>query len=70
MNLYMSVGQPGRMNRMRTKSAIQLNTLFGGLSTAISVMYQISTSMIALPACVHARTLTIVQLMTLINTPY
>ncbi|WP_198924151.1 hypothetical protein [Acidithiobacillus caldus] len=55
---------------MRTKSAIQLNTLFGGLSTAISVMYQISTSMIALPACVHARTLTIVQLMTLINTPY
>ncbi|WMT47046.1 MAG: hypothetical protein RE468_14405 [Acidithiobacillus caldus] len=52
---------------MRTKSAIQQNTLLGGRSAALSVMYQISTSTIALLACVHARTLTVVQLITLIN---
>ena len=55
------------MNGMRAKSAIQLNTLLGGRSAAFSVMYKIGTSTITLLACVHARTLTVLQLMTLIN---
>lgn len=47
------VGQRGKMNRMHTKSAIQLNTLLGGRSAVLSVMYKVGTSTITLLASVR-----------------
>ena len=61
------VGQRGKMNRIRAKTASQLNTLHGGRSAVLFVMNHASMSTFAPLACVHARTLTIVLLMTLIN---
>lgn len=68
INAIRGVDQRGKMNRMRAKSAIQLNTLLGGRSVALPVIYQVSKSKNALLACVQAWTLMVVQLMTLINT--